>query len=78
MRVFAYLILTLCISVSHANAADLNRLKDADNGSFKAADNSTLLYALAEPQNLENGKRYPLVIVLHGAANLFSSRSARP
>jgi len=36
MRVFTILILTLCISVSHANAADLNRLKDADNGSFKA------------------------------------------
>ena len=74
MRVFTILSLTLCISVSHANAADLNRLKDADKGNFNAADNSTLLYALSEPQNLENGKRYPLVIFLHGAGGKSAKR----
>ena len=41
--------------------------KDAENGSFKATDDSTLLYALSEPQSLKNGKRYWLVIFLHGA-----------
>ena len=67
MRTFLYFFLTLCISVTHARAADLNRLKEADNGSFKATDGSTLLYALTEPQKLDKGKRYPLVIFLHGA-----------
>jgi hypothetical protein len=31
MRTFLYFFLTLCISVTHARAADLNRLKEADN-----------------------------------------------
>lgn len=74
MRVFTIRVLTLGISVSHANATDLNQLKDADNGSFKAADDSTLLYALSELQNLENGKRYPPVLFLHGAGGKSAKR----
>lgn len=30
------------LDAGHAKAADLNRLKEADNGSFKAKDGSTL------------------------------------
>jgi len=74
MRTFLYFFLTLCISVTHARAADLNRLKEADNGSFKATDGSTLLYALTEPQKLDKGKRYPLVIFLHGAGGRSATR----
>ncbi len=41
--------LTIVTCASIAGAADLNRLKAADNGGFKAADGSSLLYALSEP-----------------------------
>ncbi len=74
MRIFTYLILILSVSAGHARAADLNRLKDADDGSFRAADGSTLLYALSEPEKLENGKRYPLVVFLHGAGGMSRER----
>jgi predicted peptidase len=62
--------------LSFAEAADLNRLKEGDNGSFKAADGSTLLYALAEPENPQAGKRYPLVIFLHGAGGMGAERKS--
>jgi predicted peptidase len=49
------------------HAADVHMLNASDTHSYKAEDGTTLLYALAEPSSPQPGKRYPLVIFLHGA-----------
>jgi len=74
MRTITCFFLGLSLGLSFANAADFNRLREADDGSFKASDGSTLLYALAEPQTVEPGKQYPLVIFLHGAGGMSGKR----
>jgi len=66
--------LAIVTSASVAGAADIKRLRAGDNGSFKAVDGSTLLYALVEPEKLETGKRYPLVVFLHGAGGMSGKR----
>ncbi|MHC4879983.1 MAG: carboxylesterase family protein [Planctomycetota bacterium] len=66
------LAIVTCASV--AGAADIKRLKAADNGSFKVSDGSTLLYALSEPEKLKQGERYPLVVFLHGAGGMSGKR----
>jgi predicted peptidase len=66
------LAIVTCASI--AGAADIKRLKAADNGSFKVSDGSTLLYALSEPEKLKQGERYPLVVFLHGAGGMSGKR----
>jgi predicted peptidase len=68
----------LGFGLSFASADDLKRLDQADNGTFKAADGVTLLYALAEPQAPKAGQRYPLVIFLHGAGGIKPAGERNP
>ena len=58
------------------NADDVNRLREGDHGSFKAADGGTLLDALTEPKAVIADKKYPLVIFLHGAGGMSGERKA--
>jgi len=76
MRIITVLILGLCVSSGFVNADDVNRLREGDNGSFKAADGGTLLYALTEPKAVKADKKYPLVIFLHGAGGISGERKA--
>jgi len=48
--------LAIVTSAGVASAADIKRLKAADNGSFEVSDGSTLFYALTEPEKLKQGK----------------------
>lgn len=75
MRIIIALILGLCVSSGLVNADDVNRLREGDNGSFKAADGGTLLYALTEPKAVIADKKCPLVIFLHGAGTWNSRRT---
>ncbi len=45
--------------------------------SFSAADGSTLPYRMLEPANIEPGKKYPLVVFLHGAGERGTDNAAQ-
>ncbi|MEI6970947.1 MAG: prolyl oligopeptidase family serine peptidase [bacterium] len=78
MRKLICLLLTVTFGVQVAGAADCKLLNDADTESFKASDGRVLLYALAKPQVLKTGKKYPLVIFLHGAGGMRPAGERNP
>ena len=57
-------VVAVCVSLASAaeTAADWTVPK-----SFAGADGKTLLYRWAEPSRVEPGRKYPLVILFHGA-----------
>jgi predicted esterase len=68
-RVIGALVFLL-LTCGPVKAADLNVLNESDRHTFNAKDGSKLLYALAEPEKAKPGKRYPLVVFLHGAGGM--------
>ena len=50
-----------------ASAAVTNSAAMTEAKAFKGAGGGTLLYRIHSPTKIENGRRYPLVLFLHGA-----------
>ena len=55
-----------------ATAADL------EPKTFKAKDGTEVLYRIAEPAKIETGKKYPLVLFLHGSGERGNDNKDRP
>jgi predicted peptidase len=67
MRRLALLIITL------ASAA----FAEPEAKTFKASDGSEVLYRYSAPTNIERGKKYPLVLFLHGAGERGNDNKAQ-
>ena len=57
----------ILLSMLFVNALILSAGEDYTRKVFLASDGDSLLYRVLEPQNPERGKKYPLVLFLHGA-----------
>ena len=57
----------ILLALSALALAPLARADDYEARTFTAADGGTLGYRLLAPKNIEPGKKYPLVLFLHGA-----------
>lgn len=65
------LLLLLCLFGLGAGASDFEKLE------FTGENGEKLLYNLLAPQSIEEGKRYPLVLFLHGAGERGDDNAAQ-
>ena len=70
-RILAFLVLAL-VAVFPLRSAE-----EYEARSYKGSDGATLLYRLLTPKNYEPGKKYPLVLFLHGAGERGTDNSAQ-
>ena len=72
-RSLAVLLVVTCANVA-CSAADI---KDFEARQYKDADGNVLLYRLYKPKDYQAGKKFPLILFLHGAGERGSNNTAQ-
>jgi poly(3-hydroxybutyrate) depolymerase len=73
-RVVAATLLLLTLTTRGAAGADA---KDFESREYKDGDGNLLLYRLFKPKDYDPGKKYPLILFLHGAGERGNNNTAQ-